>query len=77
MADARRVFDEIPAKNVVVGNTMVACYVRAGDVAAAREVFDGMAERDPISWNTMMTGYLWQGEAGVRGSCLKRCRRGV
>ena len=65
VADARRVFDEIPARNVVVGNTMVACYVRAGDVAAAWEVFDGMAERDPISWNTMMTGYLWQGEADV------------
>jgi pentatricopeptide repeat protein len=65
VADARRVFDEIPARNVVVGNTMVACYVRAGDVAAAREVFSGMVERDPISWNTMMTGYLRQGEVGV------------
>ncbi|CAN6351751.1 unnamed protein product [Urochloa humidicola] len=62
--DARRVFDEIPARNVVVGNTMVACYVRAGE-AAAREVFGGMAERDPISWNTLMSGYLRQGDAHV------------
>ncbi|OEL27121.1 Pentatricopeptide repeat-containing protein [Dichanthelium oligosanthes] len=65
VADARRVFDEIPARNVVVGNTMVACHVRARDVAAAREVFDGMAERDPISWNTLMSGYLRQGDARV------------
>ncbi|KAF8646416.1 hypothetical protein HU200_065859 [Digitaria exilis] len=64
-ADARKVFDEIPARNVVVGNTMVACYVRAGDVAAAREVFDGMAEKDPISWNTLMSGYLQQGDTLV------------
>ncbi|KAF7080780.1 hypothetical protein CFC21_084796 [Triticum aestivum] len=63
--DARRVFDEMPARNVVVGNAMVACYARAGDVEAAQEMFDGMAERDLISWNTLMSGYLRQGDAGV------------
>uniref|UniRef100_A0A0D9XZF8 Pentatricopeptide repeat-containing protein n=1 Tax=Leersia perrieri TaxID=77586 RepID=A0A0D9XZF8_9ORYZ len=68
VGDARRVFDEMPVRNVVVGNTMVACNVRAGDVAAAREVFDGMVERDPISWNTLMSGYLRLGDAAsVRG----------
>uniref|UniRef100_A0ACD5XUN6 Uncharacterized protein n=1 Tax=Avena sativa TaxID=4498 RepID=A0ACD5XUN6_AVESA len=61
--DARRVFDEIPTRNVVVGNAMVACYVRGGDVEAAWKVFDGMVERDPISWNTLMSGYLRQGDA--------------
>ncbi|KAF7054925.1 hypothetical protein CFC21_094021 [Triticum aestivum] len=63
--DARRVFDEMPARNVVAGNAMVACYARAGDVEAAQEVFDGMEERDLISWNTLMSGYLRQGDAGV------------
>ncbi|GJN34901.1 hypothetical protein PR202_gb23607 [Eleusine coracana subsp. coracana] len=62
VGDARRLFDEMPKRNVVQGNTMVACYIRAGDVDAAREVFDGMAERDAISWNTLMSGYLSQGE---------------
>ena len=65
VADARRVFDEIPARNVVVGNAMIACYVRGGDVEAAREVFDGMVDRDPISWNTLMSGYLWQGDTDI------------
>ncbi|EEE53236.1 hypothetical protein OsJ_36137 [Oryza sativa Japonica Group] len=57
--------DEMPVKNVVVGNTMVACNVRAGDMGAAREVFDGMAERDPISWNTLMSGYLHLGDTAT------------
>uniref|UniRef100_A0ACD5XU75 Uncharacterized protein n=1 Tax=Avena sativa TaxID=4498 RepID=A0ACD5XU75_AVESA len=61
--DARRVFDEIPTRNVVVGNAMVACYVRGGNVEAAWKVFAGMVERDPISWNTLMSGYLRQGDA--------------
>ncbi|KAL6643579.1 hypothetical protein ACP70R_018345 [Stipagrostis hirtigluma subsp. patula] len=65
VGDARRVFDEMTERNVVLGNTMVACYVRAGDVAAAQEALDGMAERDPISWNTLMSGYLQHGEARV------------
>ncbi|KAI4982422.1 hypothetical protein ZWY2020_022914 [Hordeum vulgare] len=67
--DARRVFDEMPARNVVVGNAMVACYARAGDVEAAQEMFDGMEERDLISWNTLMSGRLRQGDAGV-ARCL-------
>uniref|UniRef100_I1R6H4 Pentatricopeptide repeat-containing protein n=2 Tax=Oryza glaberrima TaxID=4538 RepID=I1R6H4_ORYGL len=65
VGDAKRVFDEMPVKNVVVGNTMVACNVRAGDMAAAQEVFDGTAERDPISWNTLMSGYLRSGDTAT------------
>ncbi|XP_015698307.2 pentatricopeptide repeat-containing protein At3g29230-like [Oryza brachyantha] len=65
VGDARRVFDEMPQRNIVVENTMVACNVRAGDLAAAREVFDGMTEKDPISWNTLMSGYLHTGDAAA------------
>jgi Na+/H+-dicarboxylate symporter len=32
VADARRVFDEMATTSVVLGNTMVACYVRSGDM---------------------------------------------
>jgi pentatricopeptide repeat protein len=61
--DARRLFDEMPTRNVVQGNTMVACYVRAGNVESAKEVFDGLTERDLISYNTLMSAYLSHGDA--------------
>ncbi|XVE67209.1 hypothetical protein DITRI_Ditri08aG0141700 [Diplodiscus trichospermus] len=69
--DARRLFDQIPfncnrregrsgefEKNVVSWNSMIMCYVKAGDIVSARELFDQMVERDTISWNTMINGYV-------------------
>ncbi|XVF00831.1 hypothetical protein REPUB_Repub04eG0036000 [Reevesia pubescens] len=68
--DARRIFDQIPfnsvqreggngnfEKNLVSWNSMIMCYVKAGDILSARELFDQMVERDVISWNTMIDGY--------------------
>ncbi|OMO91930.1 hypothetical protein COLO4_18016 [Corchorus olitorius] len=69
--DARRLFDQIPynrvprkgrngefEKNVVSWNSMIMCYIKAGDIVSARELFDQMVERDTISWNTMISGYV-------------------
>ncbi|EOX97561.1 hypothetical protein QUC31_015627 [Theobroma cacao] len=69
--DARRLFDQIPyncvqmegrkaefERNVVSWNSMIMCYVKAGDIVSARELFDQMVERDTISWNTMINGYV-------------------
>ncbi|KAG0471554.1 hypothetical protein HPP92_016100 [Vanilla planifolia] len=44
-------------RNVVSWNSMIMCYVKAGDLLSARELFDEMPERDLISWNTMIMGY--------------------
>ncbi|CAM8938024.1 unnamed protein product [Rhodiola kirilowii] len=69
--EARCVFDQIPyhcdhgsesrkgfEKNVVSWNTMIMCYVRAGDLVSGRDLFDRMIERDIVSWNTMISGYV-------------------
>ncbi|XP_012572379.1 pentatricopeptide repeat-containing protein At1g62260, mitochondrial [Cicer arietinum] len=45
-------------RNVVSWNSMMMCYVKAGDVVSARELFDRMMERDVCSWNTMISGYV-------------------
>lgn len=71
--DARKLFDQIPhyaaadderngvkpfEKNLVSWNSMIMCYVKAGDIISARELFDKMTERDSVSWNTMISGYV-------------------
>ncbi|XP_057494825.1 pentatricopeptide repeat-containing protein At1g62260, mitochondrial-like [Actinidia eriantha] len=69
--DARRLFDQIPfypdcrrghggrfARDVVSWNSMIMCYVKAGEIFSAQELFDQMVERDTFSWNTMISGYV-------------------
>ncbi|XP_058763397.1 pentatricopeptide repeat-containing protein At1g62260, mitochondrial-like [Vicia villosa] len=62
--EARRLFDGVMSgqgrfrRNVVSWNSMMMCYVKAGDVVSARELFDRMLERDACSWNTMISGYV-------------------
>ncbi|KAA0040316.1 pentatricopeptide repeat-containing protein [Cucumis melo var. makuwa] len=69
--EARKLFDHIPSlciqeeddcgnsrRNVISWNSMIMCYVRAGDIVSARELFDKMVERDTFSWNTMISGYV-------------------
>lgn len=69
--DAKRLFDQIPfnydqgkerdgrfKRNLVSWNSMIMCYVKAGDLVSARGLFNQMAERDTFSWNTLITGYV-------------------
>lgn len=45
-------------RNVVSWNSMIMCYVKAGDICSARALFDEMPERDLFSWNTMIRGHV-------------------
>ncbi|KAF2317809.1 hypothetical protein GH714_041124 [Hevea brasiliensis] len=54
---ARRVFDDMGDRNVVSWNSMLAGYMRCGNVDEARRVFDEMMERNVVSWTTMIAGY--------------------
>ncbi|PKU59346.1 pentatricopeptide repeat-containing protein At5g66520 isoform X1 [Dendrobium catenatum] len=65
ICNARRVFDEMPDRDLVVYNAMLADYVYCGDISVARFLFDEMPERDLISWNTMIHGYAKSGDIGA------------
>ncbi|KAK9124899.1 hypothetical protein Scep_013745 [Stephania cephalantha] len=54
---ARKVFDEMPVRNVVSWNAMVMGYVKVGDLLNSRKLFDEMPVRDVVSWTTMINGY--------------------
>ncbi|XXG61280.1 hypothetical protein AAC387_Pa04g2979 [Persea americana] len=55
---ARRVFDEMPQRNVITWNSMIRGYVQSGELVRARKLFDEMPERDVVSWNVMISGYV-------------------
>ncbi|OAY79212.1 Pentatricopeptide repeat-containing protein, mitochondrial [Ananas comosus] len=54
---ARRLFEALPARNVVTWNSMVTAYARRRELAEARHLFDRMPQRDVVSWNSVLSGY--------------------
>ncbi|XP_076909876.1 putative pentatricopeptide repeat-containing protein At5g37570 [Bidens hawaiensis] len=65
---ARRVFDEMPCRDVVCWNSMIDACVKCGGMELARKVFDEMPRRDVVSWNSMINGY---GVVGCVGDAKK------
>ncbi|KAG4989218.1 hypothetical protein AAZX31_11G188100 [Glycine max] len=62
VGSAKRVFEEDTlCSDVVTWNSMLAGYVRNGEVRFAEKMFDEMPERDVVSWSTMITGYVLNG----------------
>ncbi|KAL9234951.1 hypothetical protein vseg_009761 [Gypsophila vaccaria] len=55
MKDARKVFDEMRYRDVVVWNLMVRGYCKTGDVDTGLRLFRQMRERSIVSWNSMIS----------------------
>lgn len=59
---ARKVFDEMPERNVVSWTAMIVGYASVGDLAEAKTVFDLMPERSNVSWNALIGGLVKIGD---------------
>ncbi|CAA6670678.1 unnamed protein product [Spirodela intermedia] len=59
--DAKKVFEEMPVKNVVMYNTVITGLLRRSMVDDAKNLFREMPERDSISWTTLITGLTQNG----------------
>ncbi|KAL8234161.1 hypothetical protein R6Q59_020261 [Mikania micrantha] len=54
---ARKVFDEIPVKDIVLWTALLHGYCKVEDIDNARVLFDEMPQRNVISWSVIMAGY--------------------
>ncbi|KAL9329420.1 hypothetical protein ACSQ67_004423 [Phaseolus vulgaris] len=57
MRCARKVFDEMPERDVVSWTELIVAYARRGDMKAAQDLFDGLPVKDMVAWTAMVTGY--------------------
>lgn len=55
---ARKIFDEMPSKNVICWTSMVSGYVNYGKLDEARELFERSPTRDVVLWTAMINGYV-------------------
>ncbi|XP_030487565.1 pentatricopeptide repeat-containing protein At2g21090 [Cannabis sativa] len=61
MGDARRYFDEMPIRDVLVWTTLVSGYAKWGHMKCASELFHLMPEKNPVSWTALIAGYARNG----------------
>ncbi|KAK2967089.1 hypothetical protein RJ640_029164 [Escallonia rubra] len=61
MGDARRLFDEMPTRDVLAWTTMVSGYAKWGAMDLACKLFDAMPEKNPVSWTSLIAGYTRNG----------------
>ncbi|KAK9279579.1 hypothetical protein L1049_013258 [Liquidambar formosana] len=52
-----KVFEKMPARNVVSWTTVITGLVACGEINAARAVFEQMPIRNIVSWTAMINGY--------------------
>ncbi|XP_073012121.1 uncharacterized protein [Typha latifolia] len=58
----RKLLDEMPIRNVVSWNSILASQLRSGNMTAARKLFEEMPIRDIVSWNSMVAGLAKAGD---------------
>ncbi|PIN05873.1 hypothetical protein CDL12_21585 [Handroanthus impetiginosus] len=62
MVEAKKAFEEMPHRDVIVWNLMIRGFCRSGNVEMGLSLFRRMGEKSVVSWNTMI-------------SCLTESRR--
>ncbi|XP_057951959.1 pentatricopeptide repeat-containing protein At5g66520-like [Malania oleifera] len=73
---ARCVFDEMTERSIVSWNSLLAAYMRCGDIDGAWRTFDEMPERNVISWTTMVSGCAQHGKCRQALSLFSEMQRG-
>ncbi|XP_068647781.1 pentatricopeptide repeat-containing protein At1g08070, chloroplastic-like [Aristolochia californica] len=62
LSSAKRIFWEMPERDIITQNAMIAVLSKHDCVNDARKLFDEMVERSSSSWNSMITCYCKCGD---------------
>ncbi|XP_073109569.1 pentatricopeptide repeat-containing protein At2g29760, chloroplastic-like [Elaeis guineensis] len=54
----RVIFDEMPKRDIITWNSMIAGYAGCGSMTVAHSLFEQMPLKDNFSWSTMILGYV-------------------
>ncbi|CAH8280192.1 unnamed protein product [Arabidopsis lyrata] len=58
LADAKKVFDEMPDRDQVVATVMINCYSECGCIKEALELFQDVKIKDTVCWTAMIDGLV-------------------
>ncbi|WJX51245.1 hypothetical protein P8452_37455 [Trifolium repens] len=61
MEDARRLFDDMPGRDIPAWTTLVSGYALCGDMESAAELFSQMPKKNTYSWTSLIGGYARNG----------------
>ncbi|XP_017615307.1 putative pentatricopeptide repeat-containing protein At3g18840 [Gossypium arboreum] len=56
--EARKLFDEMPERNVFSWNTVISAYIKFQNLTQARAFFDAAPGKDLVTYNSMLSGYV-------------------
>lgn len=61
MGEARKLFDEMKVRDVLVWTNLVSGFARWGDMESANDSFNKMPEKNTVSWTALISGYVRNG----------------
>ncbi|CAN6680391.1 unnamed protein product [Malus baccata var. baccata] len=68
----RKVFDEMPERDVVSWTELIVAYTKVGVMESARELFEGLPAKDMVAWTAMVNGYAQNAHPREALDCFER-----
>ncbi|XP_065877862.1 pentatricopeptide repeat-containing protein At5g44230 [Euphorbia lathyris] len=68
----RKVFDEMPQKDVISWTEIIVAYTKIGDMKSASQLFDDFPSKDMVAWTAMVTGFAQNAKPREAIECFER-----
>ncbi|CAH8358128.1 unnamed protein product [Eruca vesicaria subsp. sativa] len=75
LESARKVFDEMPERDVISWTEVIAAYAKSGDMESAEGMFERLPKKDVVAWTAMVTGFVQNAKPLEAVECFDRMER--